>query len=109
MNDLAKGIVVFFFILLGIFVLSFASLEAYKYFNPRYQQADTNTFYQGKAYTGGMKMRLDTLYQQYHNEDTEGKAATKAVVEHEFSDLPNDAEAKLPAYLQKFLNDMRTQ
>jgi len=88
----------------AIFGLSYLGYESYKFFAPKYRQADNQVFKESEQYNDGMIRDLENLQMEYVKATAEQKDALRAITLHRFSVYPED---KMPPNLRNFYNSLK--
>ena len=78
------GIVLIF---LAIFLLQYIGIANYKFFAPKYQNAQREVFENTQSFTEGKRQDLIKYYHEWLNSDKDGKNAIKELVIDDFSSI----------------------
>ena len=66
-----------------VIAMQLASLENYKFFGPKFEDARRNVFEETKSYQDGLRRDFDNLYLQYEEaKDPDEKSAILSVIRH---------------------------
>ena len=78
-----------------IFALQYAGLVNYKFFAPKYQNAQREVFENTQSFTEGKRQDLIKYYHEWINSDNDGKSALKELVVEDFANY--DIEKLTPS------------
>lgn len=90
-----------------IWILQGNDFFMYKYFAPKYANAQREVFEGTKSYNQGMIQELQNMQFTYHAaKDSSAKEALASDILHRVADFPDD---KLPADLRSFIQKLRDE
>lgn len=103
-NSIIAAVAVFG-IIAFVFILESLGVEWLRYFKPKYENVERETFLNTKSYNEGMVQELAKHFHEYQTGDEETKAAISGVIRVNFSNFP--AERIENEGLRKFLVEQR--